>query len=38
LADRPVTPESPDHVSVEAGFVGYLRLKEGCAVTTSRHR
>ena len=32
FAYRPVTLESPDHVSVEAGFVGYLRLKEGYAV------
>ncbi|MBI4886625.1 MAG: molecular chaperone TorD family protein [Acidobacteria bacterium] len=30
---QPVTRESPDHVSVEAGFVGYLRLKEAYAVT-----
>lgn len=33
FAYRPVTRESPDHVSVEAGFVGYLRLKEAYAVT-----
>lgn len=32
FAYRPVTRESPDHVSVEAGFVGYLRLKEAYAV------
>lgn len=33
FAYRPVTRESPDHVSVEAGFVGYLRLKEAYAMT-----
>ena len=33
FAYQPVTRESPDHVSVEAGFVGYLRLKEAYAVT-----
>jgi len=33
FAYHPVTRESPDHVSVEAGFVGYLRLKEAYAVT-----
>ena len=33
FAYRPVTRESPDHVSVEAGFIGYLRLKEAYAVT-----
>ena len=32
FAYRPVTPESPDHVSVEAGFVGYLLLKEAYAM------
>lgn len=32
FAYRPVTRESPDHVSVEAGFVGYLLLKEAYAV------
>ena len=33
FAYGPVTRESPDHVSVEAGFIGYLRLKEAYAVT-----
>ena len=33
FAYRPVTRESPDHVSVEVGFVGYLRLKEAYAMT-----
>jgi hypothetical protein len=33
FAYGPATRESPDHVSVEAGFVGYLRLKEAYAVT-----
>ena len=33
FAYRPVTKESPDHVSVEAGFVGYLLLKQAYAVT-----
>jgi hypothetical protein len=28
---RPNTEEPPDHVSVEAGFVGYLRLREAYA-------
>jgi hypothetical protein len=32
FAYQPVTRESPDHVSVEAGFIGYLRLKEAYAV------
>ena len=32
FAYRPVTREPPDHVSVEAGFVGYLRMKEAYAV------
>jgi len=32
FAYRPVTRESPDHVSVEAGFVGYLLLKQAYAV------
>ena len=31
FAYRPVTRESPDHVSVEAGFIAYLRLKEAYA-------
>lgn len=29
---RPATTEPPDHVSVEAGFMGYLRLKEAYAL------
>ena len=33
FAYRPVTRESLDHVSVEAGFVGYLLLKQSCAIT-----
>lgn len=37
FAYRPVTKESLDHVSVEAGFVGYLRLKEAYAVTRGDH-
>jgi hypothetical protein len=32
FAYQPATRESPDHVSVESGFVGYLRLKEAYAV------
>jgi nitrate reductase assembly molybdenum cofactor insertion protein NarJ len=32
FAFEPATEEPPDHVSVEAGFVGYLRLKEAYAV------
>ena len=31
FAYRPVTEEPPDHVSVEAGFVGWLLLKEAYA-------
>jgi len=31
FAFRPQTEEPPDHVSVEAGFLGYLRLKEAYA-------
>jgi nitrate reductase assembly molybdenum cofactor insertion protein NarJ len=31
FAFRPVTEEPPDHVSVEAGFVGWMLLKEGYA-------
>ena len=31
FAYTPATDEPPDHVSVEAGFVGYLRLKEAYA-------
>jgi hypothetical protein len=33
FAYQPVTQESPDHVSVEAGFVGYVLLKQAYAVT-----
>jgi nitrate reductase assembly molybdenum cofactor insertion protein NarJ len=29
---RPVTDETPDHVSVEVGFVAYLHLKEAYAL------
>jgi nitrate reductase assembly molybdenum cofactor insertion protein NarJ len=29
---RPGSPEPPDHVSVEAGFLGYLRLKQAYAL------
>lgn len=29
---RPATSEVTDHVSVEAGFMGFLRLKEACAL------
>lgn len=29
---HPATTEPPDHVSVEAGFIGYLRLKEAYAL------
>ncbi len=31
FAFRPRTEEPPDHVAVEAGFLGYLRLKEAYA-------
>ncbi len=31
FAYRPSTPEPPDHVAVEAGFVAYLYLKEAYA-------
>jgi nitrate reductase assembly molybdenum cofactor insertion protein NarJ len=31
FAFRPETEEAPDHLAVEAGFVGYLRLKEAYA-------
>jgi nitrate reductase assembly molybdenum cofactor insertion protein NarJ len=31
LAFRPETEEAPDHIAVEAGFVGYLYLKEAYA-------
>jgi len=31
FAYRPDTEEPPDHVSVEAGFIGYLRMKEAFA-------
>ena len=33
FAYQPVTKESPDHVSVEAGFIGYLLLKQAYALT-----
>ncbi len=32
FAYEPATEEPPDHVSVEAGFLGYLRLKEAYAL------
>jgi hypothetical protein len=32
FAYMPVTEEPPDHVSVEAGFVGFLKLKEAYAL------
>jgi hypothetical protein len=32
FAYRPQTEETPDHVSVEAGFVAYLRMKEAFAL------
>lgn len=31
FAYRPASEEPPDHVSVEAGFLGYLKLKEAYA-------
>ncbi len=31
FAYQPATTEAPDHISVETGFVGYLRLKEAYA-------
>ncbi len=34
FAYQPDTPEVPDHVAVEAGFIGYLRLKEAYAVAS----
>jgi nitrate reductase assembly molybdenum cofactor insertion protein NarJ len=35
FAYQPRTPEVPDHVSVEAGFIGYLRIKEAYALACS---
>lgn len=32
FAYRPAIPEATDHISVEVGFVGYLRLKEAYAL------
>lgn len=32
---HPNSPEVPDHVAVEAGFVGYLVLKQAYALTSS---
>ena len=29
---RPATPESPDHVAVEAGFIAFLMLKQAFAL------
>lgn len=37
FAYQPATQEPPDHVSVEAGFVGYLRLKQAYALANSDH-
>lgn len=34
FAYGPATEEPPDHVSVEAGFVGYLRMKEAYALSS----
>ena len=34
FAYQPVTQEALDHVSVEVGFIGYLRLKEAYAVAS----
>lgn len=35
FAYQPATREAPDHVSVETGFIAYLRLKEAYAVANS---
>jgi nitrate reductase assembly molybdenum cofactor insertion protein NarJ len=35
FAYRPQTEETPDHISVEAGFVAYLRMKEAFALATA---
>jgi hypothetical protein len=35
FAYRPATLEAPDHVSVQIGFVGYLKLKEAFALASS---
>jgi nitrate reductase assembly molybdenum cofactor insertion protein NarJ len=35
FAYRPTSCEAPDHISVEAGFLGYLRLKEAYALACS---
>lgn len=32
FAFQPVTSEAPDHVSVEAGFIAYLKMKEAYAL------
>ena len=32
FAFQPVTAEAPDHVSVEAGFIAYLKMKEAYAL------
>lgn len=34
FAYRPRTAEVPDHIAVETGFIGYLRLKEAYAVAS----
>ncbi|MBZ5506947.1 MAG: molecular chaperone TorD family protein [Acidobacteriia bacterium] len=33
FAFQPVTAEAPDHVSVETGFIAYLKMKEAYALT-----
>lgn len=37
FAYKPASPEVPDHVSVEAGFIGYLHMKEAYAVERGAH-
>ena len=37
FAFRPETTEAPDHIAVEAGFIGYLRLKEAYALAGGDH-
>jgi nitrate reductase assembly molybdenum cofactor insertion protein NarJ len=34
FAFQPVTAEAPDHVSVEAGFIAYLKMKEAYALAS----
>lgn len=38
FAYAPVTEEAPDHVSVEVGFMAYLRLKEAFALASGREQ